>query len=291
METTENCLAVIGGSGLYEFDGFEVEDEVKPNTPYGKINDPIVCGRLGETRFVFLSRHGRGHRRIPSAVNYRANICALKMLGATHVLSVSAVGSMREEIPPGMLVCVDQIIDWTRRRRSTFFHDGVAVHVQFADPVCPTLRDALASAVRRRFPEKLHDGGTYLCMEGPQFSTRAESMLYRSWDAVHVIGMTSMPEAKLAREAELPYAVLALATDYDCWHEAHEAVTAEAVMKVMAENVSSAKEVIIDLSSNLPDPTKSIAYKALDGAIMTDDAVISKDARARLSWLRPFFMK
>lgn len=279
-------LGILGGSGLYEMEGLEDIDHVSVTTPYGPPSDEIVRGRLGETTLLFLPRHGRGHRIPPSSINYRANICALKKLGATHLLSVSAVGSMKEEIRPGDLVTVDQFIDMTKRRVSTFFDDDVVAHIGFADPVCPLLEEALAESVRA-IDATLHRGGTYLCIEGPQFSTRAESLLYRSF-GVSVIGMTNMPEAKLAREAELPYATLALATDYDCWHEAEEDVSAEAIVAVVRENVAKAKRAIRELAKRLPDPSQSPATHALRHAVMTSRSAISDEAKARLSWLTAF---
>lgn len=208
-------LAVIGGSGLYEIEGVTAHTELRVDTPYGAPSDVVVKGKLGDTTLLFLPRHGRGHRVPPHAINYRANVCALKMCGATHLLSVSAVGSMKEHIAPGDVVVPDQFIDLTKRRASTFFDEGIVAHVGFADPICSLLAGALADAADAA-GAKVHRGGTYVCMEGPAFSTRAESRLYRSW-GVSVIGMTAMPEAKLAREAEIPYALVALVTDHDCW--------------------------------------------------------------------------
>src|ERR1700733_5117973 len=244
-------LAVLGGSGLYEIEGLAGVAELTIETPYGSPSDRIVKGTLGDTTLLFLPRHGRGHRIPPHAINYRANVAALKMCGATHLLTVSAVGSMKETIAPGDFVVVDQFIDLTKRRASTFFDEGLVAHVSLADPVCQELAGALALAAGR-IGVKLHDGGTYVCIEGPAFSTRAESRLYRSW-GVSVIGMTAMPEAKLAREAELPYAVLALSTDYDCWHESEEDVTVEAVVQTLQKNVSFARRTIAELASRLPD--------------------------------------
>jgi 5'-methylthioadenosine phosphorylase len=247
----------------------------------------IVRGRLGATTLLFLPRHGRGHRIPPHAINFRANVCALKKLGATHLISVSAVGSMKEAIAPGDFVVVDQYVDLTKRRTSTFF-DEIVAHVSFADPVCGLLASALASAaasVHEKGESGVHRGGAYVCIEGPQFSTRAESLIYRSW-GVSVIGMTSMPEAKLAREAELPFATLALATDYDCWRS-EEPVTVEAVLAVMRSNVDTARRAIAALTHTLPDPTKSNAHKALAGAVMTDLARVSPAAREHLHWLLP----
>jgi len=278
-------LGILGGSGLYEIEGLEDVETVRQTTPYGDPSDAIVRGRLGTTTLLFLPRHGKGHRTPPSAINYRANICALKMLGATQLLSVSAVGSMKEEIRPGDLVVVDQFIDLTKRRVSTFFDEGAVAHVSMADPVCPGLASALAQAAETT-GARVHRGGTYVCIEGPQFSTRAESLLYRSW-GVSVIGMTNMPEAKLAREAELPYATLALATDYDCWHESEDDVTAEAIVAVVKANVARAKKTIRELVSRLPDPSESIAKGALRNALMTSRAALSAEKRAELSWLLP----
>lgn len=281
-----HVLGVIGGSGLYALEGLvDVREEVV-DTPWGKPSDAIVRGRLGDVDLLFVPRHGRGHRVSPSALNYRANIAALKQLGATHVVAVSAVGSMKEEIAPGHLVVVDQYIDLTKRRTPTFFsYDGEAdlgapvAHVMYADPVCPLLATALHEAAVET-GATVHRGGTYVCIEGPHFSTRAESLVYRSW-GVSVIGMTSATEAKLAREAELPFATLALATDYDCWHETHEDVTVEQVVAVMKANVDRAKATLSALARRLPDPTRSIAHGALRGAVMTDPAALTDEVRAR----------
>jgi 5'-methylthioadenosine phosphorylase len=279
------CLAVIGGSGLYDIEGLTEKTEIAVDTPYGKPSDVIVKGTLGGTELLFLPRHGKGHRIAPHAINYRANIAALKMSGATHLLTVSAVGSMKEQIAPGDLVVPDQFIDLTKRRVSSFFDDGVVAHVGFADPVCTLLAGALADAADQA-GAKVHRGGAYVCMEGPAFSTRAESRVYRSW-GVSVIGMTAMPEAKLAREAELPYAVLALSTDYDCWHEGEEDVTVDAVIAVMQKNVAVARRTIAGVSARLPDASKSSAHGALARAVMTSPAAMSAEAKKKLAWLLP----
>ncbi|MFK8001484.1 MAG: S-methyl-5'-thioadenosine phosphorylase [Polyangiales bacterium] len=275
-------VGIIGGSGLYEMEGLEDVKTHEVETTYGVPSDAIVSGTIGDTRLLFLPRHGRGHRIPPHQINYRANILALKMLGAEQLISVSAVGSMKESIAPGDMVVVAQFIDRTRGRSSTFFEDiGVVAHVEFAEPVDA----ALASALHKSAEEvgvKVHKGGTYVCIEGPQFSTRAESNLYRSWN-VDVIGMTNLPEARLAREAELPYATLALATDYDCWHTAHESVTVEAVMAVMAKNIAGARNIVRATAARLPDPTKSPASSAMQHGIMTARDRISPDARAKLA--------
>jgi 5'-methylthioadenosine phosphorylase len=276
-------LGVIGGSGLYAMEGLTGVSELNVDTPYGTPSDTLVRGQLGNVTLLFLPRHGRGHRVPPHEINYRANLCALKMCGTTHVVSVSAVGSMKEDIAPGDLVVPDQFIDLTKKRTSTFFEDGVVGHVVFADPVCPLMAKALANAAREA-GGKVHEGGTYVCMEGPQFSTRAESRVYRSW-GVSVIGMTSMPEAKLAREAELPFATLALSTDYDCWHETEEDVNVEAVLAVVKKNVALAQRTIALLARALPDPAKSPATGALKGAVMTAAEKIPPEAKKRLAWL------
>jgi 5'-methylthioadenosine phosphorylase len=278
-----NVLAVIGGSGLYDIDGLTEVEDVRAETPFGRPSDTIVRGRLGETTMLFLPRHGREHRIAPHEIDSRANICALKKLGATHLLSVSAVGSMKEGIAPGDFVVVDQFVDLTKRRRSTFFEEGFVAHVGFADPVCEDLAAALAGAAERA-GARVHRGGTYVCIEGPQFSTRAESQLYRSW-GVAVIGMTAMPEAKLAREAELPFALLALATDYDCWHESEEDVDVEAVVQVLRRNVATARRVVMELAQVLPDPVTSRATSALATAFMTGRAHVPPATLARLNWL------
>jgi 5'-methylthioadenosine phosphorylase len=276
-------LAVIGGSGLYELAGLSGAHEIAVETPYGPPSDKIIRGTLGGTTMLFLPRHGKGHKIPPSAINYRANVCALKKLGASHVVSVSATGSMKESIHPGELVIVDQFIDLTKRRVSTFFDDEVAAHVAMADPVCPLLAAATAAAAEKA-GAKIHRGGTYVCIEGPQFSTRAESQLYRSW-GVAVIGMTNMPEAKLAREAELPYATIAIATDYDCWHQTNEDVNVAAVLAVLSRSIDTTKRLLTELAKALPDPEKSPAHRALATALLTDRSQISPAKRASLAWL------
>lgn len=278
-----SILGVIGGSGNYDLPGLCEVTEQKVETPYGAPSDIIVSGRLGDTTMLFLPRHGRGHRLAPHRVNYRANICALKMLGATQVVSLSAVGSMRENLRPGDVVVVDQYVDFTRRRESTFFDQGIVAHVGLAEPVCAQLVKACVDAATRA-GATVHDSGTYLCIEGPQFSTRAESLLYRSWN-IDVIGMTALPEAKLAREAGLAYATVAFVTDYDCWHADHESVSVQAVVEVLRQNVALARRIVAELSADLPDPRQSIARGALQGAIMTDPSAIDPNARARLAWL------
>ncbi len=235
-------VGIIGGSGLYDMEGLRNVKDVTVRTPFGAPSDAIVLGELDGVRVAFLSRHGRGHRISPSEINYRANIYALKSLGVRRVISVSAVGSMKESIKPGDVVCPDQFIDLTKRRVSTFFEGGIIAHVGFADPVCESLSASLVDGARS-IGATVHRGGVYVCIEGPQFSTKGESHLYRQW-GVSVIGMTNMPEAKLAREAELCYATVALATDYDCWHETEDPVTVEAILATLRQNVALAKQLL-----------------------------------------------
>lgn len=287
MSEVERTLGVIGGSGLYELERLTDVKELEMTTPFGAPSDAIIAGNLGSTRMLFVPRHGRGHRIPPHRINYRANVLALKMAGAEQILSVSAVGSMKEDIHPGDMVVVDQFIDRTRQRTDTFFDDdGVVAHVEFAEPIDAQLASSLTGAAKRA-GATVHEGGVYLCMEGPHFSTHAESQLYRSW-GVSVIGMTNLPEARLAREAELPYVTLAMATDYDCWHEGHDAVTVEAVIAVMQGNVAKAKEIIVELAEDVPDPSGRPATSALAGAIITNPDSISAATRDKL---RPLIKK
>lgn len=279
----ERTLGVIGGSGLYELPGLARVERTRLATPFGDPSDEIVVGWLGDTRLLFLPRHGRGHRLLPSELPFRANIWALKSLGADCLLAVSAVGSLREEIVPGHVVIPDQFIDRTRgrQRESTFFGRGVVAHVQFADPFCPRLSQALLAAARAA-GATAHAGGTYVCMEGPAFSTRAESNLYRSWGA-HVIGMTNLQEAKLAREAELCFATLALATDYDCWHDAHDDVQIADILQVIAANVELARRTIAALAPGLPAAEGCACPRALEHAIISDRAAIPASVRRDLA--------
>lgn len=272
---------VIGGSGLYELPGFEVKERREVPTPFGMPSDELVLGELEGRPMAFLPRHGREHRFSPSQVNYRANIFALKLVGATRVISVSAVGSMKEEIRPGDVVLVDQFIDRTLHRPRTFFDDGIAAHVGFADPVCEELRQVLKGAVQK-VGARHHDGGTYICIEGPQFSTRAESHLFRSW-GVSVIGMTNLPEARLAREAEMAYATIALATDYDCWHEEADDVSVEAVVAVLHKNVDTARRILREAILAMPETCTSPARNALTHAIMTKREAITPEVMQRLA--------
>lgn len=273
-------LGILGGSGLYDLPGLEDRAEIEVTTPFGAPSDLVMRGRLGDTTLLFLPRHGRGHRVPPHRINYRANVFALKKLGAQQLLSVSAVGSMKESIVPGDFVVVDQFVDMTRSRAASFFEDEpCVVHVSLADPTDSALAKAAAEAARRA-GARVHVGGTYLCIEGPQFSTRAESLLYRSF-GVDVIGMTNAPEYRLAREAEFPFATLAMATDFDCWHAAHEAVTVEQVIAIVQRNAELAKRTLIELAGDLPDPSSSPAVRALDAAIITHH--VADEVRVRLS--------
>ncbi len=277
-------IGIVGGSGLYRIDGLTDIEEREIRTPFGAPSDLVTLGRLGEVRLAFLPRHGAGHRLTPSEVPYRANIWALRSLGAEFVLAISAVGSMREEIEPGHVVVPDQLIDWTRGLRpSTFFGDGVVAHVQFADPYCNAWARLVAETARAE-GAKVHAGGTLICMEGPQFSTRAESKLYRSW-GVDIIGMTALPEAKLAREAELCYATLAMATDYDCWHEGHDDVSVEAVVAVLKRNTALAQRVIRAIATNKLPERNCACKDALRDGLMTNRRTWPPGVRERLGIL------
>lgn len=281
--SAEEIVGVFGGSGLYEMEDLEDVEEVVLSTPFGEPSDAFVTGVLRGTRMAFLPRHGRGHRIGPSEINFRANVWGMKQLGATRIVSVSAVGSMQERIVPGHFVMVDQFFDRTRHRVDTFFQDGIVAHVLFADPVCEHLRQALLEA-SRGVEVEVHDGGTYLNMEGPQFSTRAESKIYRSW-GVDVIGMTNLQEARLAREAELCYATVAMSTDYDCWHEDHDDVTVEGILEVMHKNVDHAKDLIRAVVPALPAERACGCGSALQHAIMTARDRIGPEVRDRLGLL------
>jgi 5'-methylthioadenosine phosphorylase len=273
-------VGVIGGSGLYQMHGLERVREVEVKTPFGRPSDKLIRGRLGESELVFLPRHGKGHRWLPTEVNFRANTFAMKKLGVERIISVSAVGSLRQEISPGHVVVPDQFIDRTTQRPSTFFGRGVVAHVSLADPFCKDLSGILAAAANSE-GAKVHAGGTYLCMEGPQFSTRAESHLYRGWGA-HVIGMTNLQEAKLAREAEICFATLALATDYDCWNQAVGDVEIEHVLAVLKQNVDLAQRTIRRAVTQLPSARACACASALKDAIITERGRIPKKLRADL---------
>lgn len=272
-------IGIIGGSGLYEIEGVEILRKVKLETPFGPPSDEIIEGRLNDSLLYFLPRHGKGHRFLPSFINYRANIYAMKLLGVEWIISVSAVGSMKEEIKPGEVVIVDQFIDRTTKRVSTFFEPPLAVHVSFAEPVCPVLKEVLYNAANNK-GFNVHKGGVYICIEGPQFSTRAESLSYRAM-GVDVIGMTNMPEAKLAREAEICYATIALPTDYDCWYQGEAEVSVEAVVQVLKGSINKAKEIIREALSHIPETRSCICSKALKDAIITDKSCIDDSTKQK----------
>ncbi|MEM6991829.1 MAG: S-methyl-5'-thioadenosine phosphorylase [Myxococcota bacterium] len=280
-------LGVCGGSGLYAMDALADARAVEVATPFGAPSGPYTVGELPRNdgpgvKAVFLPRHGAGHRKTPTEINYRANIHGFKQLGVTHLVSVSAVGSLREAIEPGHLVCVDQFIDRTRGRPTTFFGDGAVVHVQFGEPTDAALRGRLQQAAKTT-GATVHGDGTLVVIEGPTFSTRAESELFRSWGA-HVVGMTALPEARLAREAELSYCLLALSTDYDCWHT--EEVSVASVMEVMAANVDNARKTIAALAAALPEHTEALPYPpACEGALMTAPEHLGADTRRKLDLL------
>jgi 5'-methylthioadenosine phosphorylase len=276
-----NIVGVIGGSGLYQMEGLENVREVRVSTPFGPPSDLYVRGALKGTEVIFLPRHGRGHRLLPTEVNFRAKIFGMKKLGVERIVSVSAVGSLQEEIAPGHVVIPDQFIDRTTQRPSTFFGKGIVAHVSLADPFCPELSETLARAARED-GAKVHHKGTYLCMEGPQFSTRAESRLYRSWGA-DVIGMTNLQEAKLAREAEICFTTLALATDYDCWNEAAGDVEIERVLAVLKQNVDLAQRIIRRILDRLPERRLCGCADALKDAIITDPKKIPDKRRRELA--------
>ncbi len=282
-------VGIIGGSGLYEMEGLQQIREVRLRTPFGAPSDAVIVGSLEGVPVAFLSRHGRGHRINPSEINYRANIYAMKALGVRRLISVSAVGSMKEAIEPGHLVLPDQFIDLTKRRPSTFFEGGVVAHVAFADPVCRSLGDTLAKSAGP-VGATIHRGGAYLCIEGPQFSSRGESLLYRAW-GVDVIGMTNMPEAKLAREAELCYATVALATDYDCWHATEESVTVDAILATLRRNVALATRLLRQAVPVAAQEADCACGRALQDAMVTAPNAVSKAAKKRLRLLIDRYLK
>ena len=278
----EPTLGFIGGSGLYDMEGLADQRELEVNTPFGKPSDMIVTGELAGVAVAFLPRHGRGHRISPSELPVRANVYAMKQIGVQRLISISAVGSLKEELKPLDLIVPDQIIDRTRERPSTFFGDGLVAHVGFADPFCPLLRQ---QAVRAASSETdVHDGGTYVVIEGPQFSTRAESEMHRSWGA-SVVGMTALPEARLAREAEMCYVTLAFVTDYDVWHEAEEDVSVELVLQNLMQNVRTAQTIVKRMASSYSEPASCGCGRALENAIITSRDLIPPATRKRLGLL------
>ncbi|NJK55565.1 MAG: S-methyl-5'-thioadenosine phosphorylase [Pleurocapsa sp. SU_5_0] len=283
----EAKIGIIGGSGLYKMDALKDVQEVKLTTPFGNPSDAIIIGQLEGATVAFLARHGRNHHLLPTELPFRANIHAMKQLGVEYIISASAVGSLTEAAKPLDMVIPDQFIDRTKNRVSTFFGDGLVAHIAFGDPICPNLADVLADAVDslNLSDVNLHRGGTYVCMEGPAFSTKAESNLYRSWNAT-VIGMTNLTEAKLAREAEIAYATLALVTDYDCWHPDHDSVTVEMIIGNLQKNAINAQLVIKATVQQLQtNPPESMAHSALKYAILTPPDKIPPATKAKLSLL------
>ncbi len=276
-------IGIIGGSGLYSMPGFEQQEEAAISTPFGPPSDNYVLGTLGGRQVAFLSRHGRGHRLSPSELNFRANIYGMKSLGVERIISLSAVGSLKEEHRPLDFVIPDQFVDRTRGRVSTFFGDGLVAHISFADPICAELACVVASACRA---SGVHHtlGGTYLCMEGPAFSTRAESNLYRSW-GMDVIGMTNLQEAKLAREAEICYVTVAMVTDYDCWHDGHDAVTVNEIIGNLTQNAANACRVVAQAVAAMPASRTCKCGSALAHAILTDRKLVPEETRRRLGIL------
>lgn len=280
-------IGIIGGSGLYTMDALKDVEEVHVKTPFGDPSDALILGTLDETRVAFLARHGRNHHLLPSELPFRANIYAMKRLGVEYLISASAVGSLKEEAKPLDMVLPDQFIDRTKHRISTFFGEGIVAHVAFGDPTCLNLANVLGDAIAslNLIDVTLHRGGTYVCMEGPAFSTKAESNLHRSWGAT-VIGMTNLPEAKLAREAEIAYATLALVTDYDCWHPDHDSVTVEMVIGNLQRNATNAQKVIQETVRRLTqNPPPSEAHSALKYAILTPLDKIPDSAKEKLNLL------
>ncbi len=283
----EVTVGIIGGSGLYKMEALKDVEEVQVDTPFGSPSDSLILGTLEGVRVAFLARHGRNHHLLPSELPFRANIYAMKSLGVKYLISASAVGSLKEEAKPLDMVVPDQFIDRTKNRISTFFGNGIVAHIAFGDPVCPKLAQVLADAVEQSnlTDVTLHRGGTYVCMEGPAFSTKAESNLYRSWGAT-IIGMTNLPEAKLAREAEIAYATLALVTDYDCWHPDHDSVTVDMVIANLQRNAINAQKVIqATVRRLMEDPPESDAFSALKYAILTPLDKIPPETKQRLSLL------
>lgn len=276
----EKIVGVIGGSGLYEMEGLEDVQTVSLTTPFGQPSDSFVVGHLEGVKIAFLPRHGRGHRISPSALNFRANIYAMKLLGVQWIIGVSAVGSMKETIHPGNMVIPNQFIDRTTGRPSTFFNDGIVGHISFADPVCPVLSQILFQA-GKEVGATVQKDGTYLCIEGPQFSTRAESKLYRTW-GVDIIGMTNLPEAKLAREAEICYATIAFVTDYDCWHQEAGDVSIGEVLRILAQSAKIAKSAIRNAVKHLPEKRECICATALKYALITGKKMIPEKTKKDL---------
>ena len=282
-------IGIIGGSGLYSMPGLTKTKEVKIKTPFGAPSDAYVCGTLEGRKVAFLARHGRGHRILPSELNFRANIYGFKLLGVERIVSISAVGSLKEEHKPLDFVIPDQFVDRTTGRVSTFFGDGLVAHVALADPVCMEVATTAVGACKKSGVTG-KSGGTYICIEGPQFSTRAESNLYRSW-GMDVIGMTNIQEAKLSREAEICYATIAMVTDYDCWHPEHDAVTVETVISYLNKNAENACKVVRQTVADIPKTRSCECGSALEYAILTDRTKIPADTRRKLSLLLDKYLK
>lgn len=283
-------FGIIGGSGLYEMEGLTEIESHSIKTPFGTPSDNLIRGKLFDKDVVFLPRHGKGHRVLPSEINYRANIWAMKSLGVTHLISVSAVGSLKEEMVPGEIVIVDQFFDRTKDRPSTFFGNGIVAHIPFGTPVCMTLSQKISEAARS-LSIKHHFGGTYVCMEGPIFSTRVESEFYRMIGA-SVIGMTNLQEAKLAREAEICFASMALCTDYDCWHQTEEEVSLDSILEVMRHNIENSRAILKELIQNFPESDSSCAdHSALENCIMTSPGLIPQKVKQDLDIIVGKYLK
>ncbi|GAK60335.1 5'-methylthioadenosine phosphorylase [Candidatus Vecturithrix granuli] len=282
-------IGVIGGSGLYNMEALTDIEHIKVSTPFGDPSDDYIVGTLEGVRVAFLPRHGHGHRISPSELNFRANIYGFKTFGVEHIISVSAVGSLKEHIHPLDVVVPDQFFDRTRERVSTFFGHGLVAHIAFADPVCPNLSELIYQAAVGQ-GATVHKGGTYLCMEGPAFSTRGESNVYRQW-GMDIIGMTNLQEAKLAREAEICYATMAMVTDYDCWHEEEEDVTVEAIIQNLMKNAELAKKVIRSVIPNISGERTCICANALQYALITDRKSIPEETKQRLDLLVGKYLK
>ncbi len=278
---TTSPIGIIGGSGVYTLDAITGEQQIAIQTPFGDPSDLYLTGKLGDRPVVFLPRHGRGHRISPSQLNYRANIFGFKKLGVEHLLAVTAVGSLKEEIRPLDIVVPDQLFDRTYRRENTFFGNGMVAHVGFGDPICPALAATLTATAKAE-GARVHSGGSLVCIEGPAFSTRAESELYRQW-GMSIVGMTTVQEAKLAREAEICYAALAMVTDYDCWHSEADAVTVDTVVANATQNAALARRVTQEAILKIRGPRTCACASALDGAIMTDPAQIPDKIKTKLA--------
>jgi len=276
----ESRIGIIGGSGLYDIEGIENVESVEVKTPFGKPSDPYMVGKLEGKDVVFLPRHGKGHKILPSELNFRANIYGMKKLGVGYIIAVSAVGSLKEEIKPLDMVVIDQFIDRTKVRENTFFGNGVVCHTTFADPICNSLASIIYESAKKVMPN-VHKGGTYICMEGPLFSTRAESNLYRQWGG-SVIGMTNLQEAKLAREAQICYSTLAMATDYDCWHEEEEDVTVEMIIANLMKNVENAKKILKESIKTIDAKRDCKCVHALKGALISQKDKIPQETKKKL---------